>query len=682
MKNSTRFVALSFGAGLFWAALAFAGPNDGVAFSKKPTAFQFTLLHASDLESDLLGEILPGKAGGIARFASLTKGLVRTTKEPVLVLAAGDTFMPAPALSLNLGGKNVVALANSLTGIQASAVGNHEFDHGESFFASMIKTTNFPYLSATHTFEGGPLAAFAPTTKENAAVIPWLSQTEARLLPAVKACVGGKLKKKRSKKRRSKASPPKAADSGKMICTGTAVGLIGATTEVLRSVTTVSGNVRGATDLIQVRRAIDRQVKRLRDDGVQIVVLLSHLQDVRKELRLIHEGLVGVDIIVAGGGDNRLADGDERLLPGDKPDPLCVEERSCYPLIRRARDGSPVLVVATDGQHRYLGRLAARFDKEGILTGFDAKASRPIPVDDGALRVHGLNIDADALRLEQQVAESLATLHEPLAETTHFLNGMREDVRNRQTNLGDFSADAIAFAARHFGGKKKALFALRNGGGIRASIGEIDERSYQRLGGAITELELRNALRFDNPLVLITTTHQGLKDTLESSLREVGTGRGQFPQVSAEVYLEYDSRLRPQSHVDREGQPTRILVQGQQVRTLRITPHAHGKKRTIEVIRDGEVLTPDAPITFATLSFLAEGGDGYFPGQVSSLQATPLVKTREGKKVPITEQAAVRHYLQAQQNGKQWKAGKRYADPKPGTPESFTRIRRLNPPRR
>jgi 5'-nucleotidase len=662
--------------------MASAEKVDNDAFSKKKTTFSMTVLHAADLESDLLGEVLPGTAGGIARFTSLAQGLKKQAKEPTLVVAAGDTFMPAPALSLQLQGKNAVALANNLTGIQVSAVGNHEFDLGEGFFATMLKETNFPYLSATHTFAGGPLAAMAPTQEENAAGVVWLEKTKARILPAAKVCLGGKLQatSKKKSKRKSRTAKTGAPSHGH-VCTGTVVGLIGATTEVLRSVTNVSGNIQGATDLIQVRRAIDRQARRLAEEGVDVVVLLSHMQDVRKELRLIHEGLVGVDIIVAGGGDNRLADGDERLLPGDDPDSFCKNERSCFPIIRRARDGKPVLVVATDGQHRYLGRLSVRFDKDGVLTGFDKKASRAIPVDDGALRVHGLNIDADALRLEQQVAESLATLHEPLVESAHFLNGVREEVRNRQTNLGDLSADAIAFAGRRYGGDKKALFAIRNGGGIRAPIGGVDPRSYGRQGGPITELELRNSLRFDNPLWVITTTHQGLKDTVESALREVGTGRGHFPQVSAEVYLEFDSRLRAQSHVDREGHPTRILVHGQQVRTLRITPHSHGskKKKTIEVVREGRVLTPRKKITFATLSFLANGGDGYFPGQVDRLDKRELMVTQsDGKAVPITEQEALRLYVAAEEKSGHWKDGKRYADPIPGKRETFTRIVQLN----
>ena len=60
---------------------------------------------------------------------------------------------------------------------------------------------------------------------------------------------------------------------------------------------------------------------------------------------------MGVDIIIAGGGDDRLANSTQRLLAKDTPADRCKNfPEACFPLVRIAHDNAPVLVSATDGQ--------------------------------------------------------------------------------------------------------------------------------------------------------------------------------------------------------------------------------------------------------------------------------------------------------------------------------------------
>ena len=92
--------------------------------------------------------------------------------------------------------------------------------------------------------------------------------------------------------------------------------------------------------------------------GVNKVILLAHMQwiDLEKELAT---KLRDVDIIVAGGSNTLLADATDRLRPGD-------EAADVYPLLFETPKGEPLLLVNTDGDYRYLGRLVVDFDERGL----------------------------------------------------------------------------------------------------------------------------------------------------------------------------------------------------------------------------------------------------------------------------------------------------------------------------
>jgi 5'-nucleotidase/UDP-sugar diphosphatase len=603
-------------------------------------AHRLVILHASDAEAEILARPASGPhpaAGGIARFAGLADALRAREEAPTVLVGAGDAFMPAPALAVEVDGQNAVALANSFPGYAAAALGNHEFDLGEAFLADMVRASPFPLLTATVHPSAGPLAPLwyeVPLDQP----APWLEGLGGRIVPRGKLCAGVL--------RDGPAGP---------VCDGLAVGVIGATTETLRRIASRPTDLGVAPTFEAVRERIQAQADALAAEGVKVVLLLSHLQDVSHERELLADGLTGVDVIVAGGGDDLLADPHHRLLPGDRRDGLCDDETRCYPLLHAARDGRPVAVVAVPGQHRYLGRLAVAFDDEGVLVAVDPD-SRPWPVDDPSLaEAHGAP-DPAGLALEARVRSATEPLSAPVVHAEVFLNGIREDVRNRETNLGNLGADALAWAARRE--RPDAAFALRNGGGIRASIGSFDEQGLRRIGGPVTLLDLRTAFRFDNRIAVVTTTHRALVETLEASLRGAGEGRGHFPQVSAEVRLRYDlSRPEQLQDVGPDGAVRGVARAGGRIRELWIGGTA--------VVRDGRILAPEAEVTFATLDYLARGGDGWFPGSAAGLRVAIL---------DATEVAAALGYLEHLAATGRWNGGAGYPDPDPADVDTFTRL--------
>ena len=600
-----------------------APPSAPSPFSSKRTAARLVLVHLSDSEAGLLQDDALPEVGGIARAQAVVQALKERGGPDAVVLGVGDLFIPSPELALEIDGRSAVLQGNDKLSLQASALGNHELDLGEQFLADAIAGASFPYLTATLFVKGGPLtkvlADMSPGT-------PWAHDIKGKLAPRAKLCAAGPV-----------------VDG---VCGGLTVGLVGATTEELRLISAgASSNLTVPDDIDGVRGAVQQQVDALTKEGVRVVVLLSHLQGAAREQALIEGGLVGVDVVLAGGGENTLAGLKHRLVPGDDPDRLCQAwGEPCYPTLLVAKDQRPVLLAATGGQLHYVGNLVTHYDEDGVLTGTHESTSRPWPVDEHSLLELRAMVDKHTLAFQQRAKEELAPLLLEIAHSDVFLEGKREEVRNKETNFGDLSADALVFAAR--AAQHSPAFAMRNGGGIRASIGHFDDRGH-KTGGPIRLLDLKTALRFDAPVVVVHTSHAELKATLESALRGAGTSKGQFPQVSGEVKLTYTTGAAEQTHVLKEGRIASLSCAGARVRDLVVTGAAG---IPLVVVKDGALPTPRAKIAWATLDYLAKGGDGWFPAQ----QLAHLA-------VDATEQSSVRAFIDSLEKSGAWQDGRAYA---------------------
>ena len=108
--------------------------------------------------------------------------------------------------------------------------------------------------------------------------------------------------------------------------------------------------------------------------GVDKIILISHLQDIDGDLALAPL-LTGVDIMVAGGGDELLANPGDLLVPGDEG-----EEFGSYPLLAIGGDGAVIPVVTTNGNYKYVGRLVVGFDQQGRVIALDMDNSGPVRV--------------------------------------------------------------------------------------------------------------------------------------------------------------------------------------------------------------------------------------------------------------------------------------------------------------
>ena len=314
------------------------------------------------------------------------------------------------------------------------------------------------------------------------------------------------------------------------------VGIIGLTTESTAYASSPGPNVHFLDAIGIAQRTVDE----LTEDGVDVIVALTHL-GYEHDLELARS-VSGIDVIVGGHSHTLL-------------DP--------YPTLVDSSSGEPVLVVTANEWGKLLGRLDVRFTDDGLVNSFigaPIAIDASIPEDTGMLKV------LDAYRPE---IEALMT--QPVGAADVELNGAREDVRVRETNLGNLICDAMIWKTSSFG----VTIAIQNGGGIRASIP----------AGGITMGQVLEVLPYGNQITVLTLAGAQLVDAIENGVSQVEDDAGRFPHVGGMRYA-----------FDAAGEPSARIT------LVEIWDATSG----------GYVaLDPTATYTLATNNYLADGGDGY-----------------------------------------------------------------------
>ncbi len=157
--------------------------------------------------------------------------------------------------------------------------------------------------------------------------------------------------------------------------------------------------------------------------------------------------------------------------------------------------------------------------------------------------------------------ECSAVLETRIATSEIFLDGERNDIRSKETNMGDLVADAMRWYGE---GDVSAV----NSGTIRSSI----------QAGEITMNDVYAVLPFQDDLVILEVEGQRLYDMMEASYSHLGTVNGGFLQISG-MTVTYD-------------------------------PSAEIGSRVVSILVNGSEVDPDGLYTICTTDYLAKGGDG------------------------------------------------------------------------
>ncbi len=578
-----------------------------------PQNFTLQILHLSDGEAGLLAsQTAPNLAALIDAFDG--------TQPNTLILSGGDNFIPSPFLSagtdpsLNaVPGIGATAFArpdiaiHNAIGVEASAIGNHEWDLGSNVFADAFRAASpwpgaqFPHISANLDFSGDP------------AINPHFTDVP---LDGTATAVAG------AADRKGRIVPTAVITKG-----GEKIGLVGVTTQLIETIASPGGTrvkgfapKAGVDDMDLLATQVQPYINELAAEGVNKIILLSHLQQISNEQALIGR-LSGVDIILAAGSNTRLGDSDDvpASFPGHTP-----AFAGSYPLRTQDKDGRPALILNTDNEYTYLGRLVVDFTPEGevIPSSLDSRVSTngayaatpenvaaawSTTVGNLAATAFAAGTKGAAVKAITDAVQGVISAKDGqvYGYTTVYLEGERSFVRSEETNLGNITADANAAKMRAINGIPGPVVSIKNGGGIRAQIGAVSSAggsalklpppanpSVGKQEGGVSQLDIENALRFDNKLIGFNTTPAGLKAILEHGVA-LWPNQGRFPQVGGVAFswnpaLAAGSRIVSLSLLDEDGEIGAALY------------------------KDGAAIA-EAPATIpvVTLNFLANDGDGY-----------------------------------------------------------------------
>ncbi len=527
--------------------------------------FTLVILHNNDGESKLLEDPDSGYPGA-ARFAAAMKQLQSQADGAVITLTSGDNFLASQELGVSLArGDAPLYDSVALSGLyDAMALGNHDFDLGPEVTARFIEgfTPPVPFLSANLDFSGEPV----------------LSGLEEKGLLAASVVI----------------------ETG-----GERIGVIGAVTPWLANISSPRN-----VEVSAVLPAVAAETAKLTADGVDKIILVSHLQDVAEEVALVAE-LSGVDVVIAGGGDDLLANEGDTCMPDEEP-------AGPYPLRVADASGSEVPVITAPGGYRCIGELTVVFDSDGAIT---SAQGRSVGV--------GLDVAADPTvqtAVIEPLTAAVSAIDAHVIGTSEVdLDGRRSIVRTTDTNVGSLLADALRIRASHLAagfGVSPPAVAVTNGGGIRND-------SVIPAGNFTTGMTWDIA-PFHNHVVVGDVPRETFRLLLEQAVSRVPGAGGQFAQVSGFTF-EYDPSGAAQE-VDRSADCAITGSPGERVRNVTLSDGT-------VIVRDGSVVSGD-PVTLATVDFLAKGGDCY-----------PLAEV-EITRLPVTYQQALADYVAQDLGGK------------------------------
>jgi 5'-nucleotidase/UDP-sugar diphosphatase len=454
-------------------------------------AFTLTVLHNNDGESKLTtsdtGE------GGAAQFVSLVKGLqTNAGTDAVITLSSGDNFLAGTAFNASLQAGNFYdAIVLNAIGYDAISLGNHDFDFGPTILADFINSPNWtnpvPYLSANLDFSGEP---------------------------ALQALVNA----------------GRIAKSTIVTKDGERIGVIGAVTEGLASISSP-----GLVNIGPVQAAVQAEVDALEAQGVNKIILISHLQSINEELALI-PNLRGVDIVIAGGGDELLINDLNQALPSDQGS----TPFGGYPQTVTDSEGKLVPVITTPGNYGYVGRLEVEFNAAGEVISANGNPIRVLAGDPGV----GLDAEVQSKAVQPVLASEQALDQNVLGVSAVSLDGTRANVRTTETNYGNLIADALLWQGQQTAaafGVDVPQIALQNGGGIR--------NDSVLPAGDFTEKDTFDALPFANFVSVIPNVSATvLKAVLENAVSQIENVSGRYAQIAG-FKLGFDITAPPGSRV-------------------------------------------------------------------------------------------------------------------------------------
>ena len=420
-----------------------AGPMSVFAAPAEETK-TITLLHTNDVHGHMVAEY-----GKDKKLTNIGYARVKTYADSIknaVLLDAGDVTH-GTALAGIENGKGVIDIMKAM-GYKAMVPGNHDFNYGYQALVD-FKNQAAPAKGSSEGFD-----ILAANIIKNTGTNDFKGQTILDV-------------------------------------DGVKVGIFGIATEETK-VKSNPKNTEGITFLnpVEVARA---QVKSLKDQGVDVIVMLAHVGiDDATVVKTsdIAKAVDGIDVIIDGHSHTTLPEG---------------------------KVVNNTLIAQTGYYLKNLGEVNI------TLRGKDVISKTAVLRDAKFFENIEENKDI-AKKLDAMYENNKSKLERVVGTTAVDLDGAREHVRAQETNFGNMVADAMREAA-------KSDVAFTNGGGIRETIP----------AGKINMTQIWTAFPFGNTIMKIEVSGADLLAALEFGVADAPAPQGKFPQVSG-VSFKYDPK--------------------------------------------------------------------------------------------------------------------------------------------
>jgi len=517
---------------------------------------------------------VPYQAGGVAYLASYVQTLRSRFGDHFIWLDGGDEFQGTIESNTEKG-KPMVLFFNKM-GLNAAAVGNHEFDYG-------------------------------PETPESP---DKLGALKARMLEAHYPYVASNIYEKGTHERPPfpNTYPHTMLTAGRL-----KVGVIGLST-IDTPRTTRAENVQ-SLDFGPLKEATLREAKALREEGANVVLITAHAGTKCEHGR----GPIGNTVRTSTDPQGECDDEEMvqllRSLPTGTVDGVVAGHT--HQVIHHWIAGTPVIEGGANGRYFNVMYLVYDWKTHKLLTD-RTRIEGPVPVcpqvfenqndcngdrvapheGRGALvtpKFHG-----ETIRPNSEVQAMLDVSFAKSAELKKQVFGQAarpiEPNRTAESALGDLVADSVRAAAH-------ADIAVVNSGGIRAPLES----------GPITYGDIFRVLPFDNAISVIKMSGKELR--LMIRIAESGS-RGVFPSSGLKLTLISSTDDAPSNDLNGDGK----------IDTWEIN-------RILDVrLADDNPIQDKKMYTVATIDFLVTGGDdlGWFmkqlPAERIQLDAAGLMR--------------------------------------------------------
>ena len=490
--------------------------------------------------------------GGFPLLVSLFDTLGAQSNN-VLKLHSGDAVTGTLYYSL-FKGRADAEMMNQVC-FDAFALGNHEFDDGDSGLANFLNSLNSTACE-TPALAANVVPGATSAVKEGYLQPYTIVERDGQQIGIIGIDIAGKTK--------NSSSPD-------------------ADTQFLDETTTAQKYIDELTAL-----------------GVNKIVLMTHYQ-YTSDL-VLAAALNGVDVIV--GGDSHTLLGDSTFSD------LGFNPVADYPAVVADSTGSTVCVVQAWEYAHMLGKLDVSFDANGKVTACSGHPYLPISntfkykdSDGSTLSLKGNDVTRVAAKLTAEdeivIAQEDATTAALLAVFDQDVDVLKQTVigtnatdlclsrvpGDSRSSLCDSSAtyergsDISNVVAKAFlKVSPTADIAIQNGGGVRVDLA----------AGDVTIADAFTLLPFSNTLVILDMTGQQIINVLEDALANFldnGGSNGSYPYASGLRYNVDASQSK-----------------GSRISNIEVNPQV-----------DGEWVALDTAATYrvVTNNFIASGQDGY-----------------------------------------------------------------------